>query len=270
MAIANIELKLNNKGDEKNIVLETGTLRYIDSMIKSFENADSLKNAVEFRNKLASLSEDELKNSKVLLYYVKDNFDKVQLRPIYNDSEPIHLRANVMENEITEIEKARKHLFNSRNQLFLVMFLNHNVLLKTTYGSIKMTSSEYKYAKKFGLSTFTRDGEHRVLIRDVLKYRLVNQKLGVMRNLYEDTLEDWKKYMMGLSQEDLYFYSRELRVLLNEYEHRKIPRKAVYNLNLNRSVIKRMNGYNLNQGLDITKYPGTDSKKKILEDKKSS
>lgn len=271
MAIANIELKLGHKTDSRSIVLESGPLKYIDSMFKAFPNEESLKQADEFKGKIALVSPSELYDSKIVLYYIKNNYDKVKLKPIYNDEEPILTSANAVEGEVSEIEKARKLLFSSRSQLFLSMFLNHNVLLKTTYGSIKMTPSEYKYAKSLGLSTFIRDGEYRVLIRDVLKYRLTNKKLGAMRTLYEDTLEEWKKYMMGLSHEDLYFYSRELRILINDYNYRKIPRKAVYNLNLRRKVISSIHSCKLNKEVDIT-----DSntfrlyKKKVLDDKKSA
>ena len=56
MAIANIELKLGNKSDSKSIILESGTLKYIDSMIKSFGNEESLKSAEEFATKISFLS----------------------------------------------------------------------------------------------------------------------------------------------------------------------------------------------------------------------
>ena len=249
MAIANIELKLGHKPDSKSIVLETGSLKYIDSIFKSFTDEESLKHSEEFKGKVSLLSSKELYNGRIVLYYIKNNDDKIKLKPIYNDEIPILTRANAMEDEATEIEKSRKLLFSSRNQLFLSMFLNNSNLLKTTYGSIKMTPSEYKCAKASGLSTFIRDGEYRVLIRDVLKYRLINKKIGTMRTLYEDTLEEWKQYMLGLPQEDLYFYSRELRVLINDYHYRKIPRKAICNLNLRKKHLSNINSYTIVKNL---------------------
>lgn len=271
MAIANIELKLGNKNDNRSIVLESGTLRYIDSMIKSFNNEQSLKKAEEFTEKLSMLSNEELQNSKIMLFYIKNNDDKIKLKPIYSDEEPILITANSIEGEVTEVEKARKLLFSSRNKLFLSMFLNNNTLLRTTYGSIKATPDEYKHAKEMGLATLIRDGEYRILIRDVLKYRLTNRKLGVMRTIYEDTLEEWKKYVMDLSKEELYFYSRELRILINDYHYRKIPRKAVCNLNLNRSSFSTMNNYKLTKSLDINDSNAFGLyKKKVLDDRKSA
>ena len=73
MAIANIELKLGNKSDSKSIILESGTLKYIDSMIKSFGNEESLKSAEEFATKISFLSPFELQKSKIVLYYIKNN-----------------------------------------------------------------------------------------------------------------------------------------------------------------------------------------------------
>lgn len=241
MAVASLGLKIKDNNDEESIItLETGTLRYIDSIISDFADAESLKKDKEFLSKLSNLSPDEIQKSKVVLTYIRNNNEKLQLQPIYNDQTPICTRSNSVEDIKSEVEKARKLLFSSRNQLFLLMFLNRNVLLGTTSPTVKMTFDEYKKAKETGLPVLIKDGEYRLSIKDILTYKLSSPKLGPMRLLFEDTLEVWKKSMLDLPDEDLYFYSRELRILINEYNYRKIPRRAVYNLKLNNQKLNNL------------------------------
>ena len=272
MAIASLGLKINDSNIDSSIItLETGTLRYIVSIIASFANAEALKKDEVISSKLSSLSPSEIQNSKVILSYIKNNNEKVSLKPIYNDPEPIHVRASSMDEVKSEVERARKLLFSSKNQLFLSMFLNNQTLVRTTYSTIKMTVDEYKKAKASGLSVLIKDGEYRITIKDALRYLLVNKKLGSMRLLVEDSLELWKKNMLDLAEEDLYFYSRELRVLINEYDYRKIPRKTVCNLNLNKIKLYGMGNYIINKK-DKTSSVNVMGlyKQKILEDRKSN
>ena len=268
MAMASLSLKISNNNTENSFVtLETGTLRYIDSIIKSFANEEALKTDEEFQEKMSHLSPMEINNSKVVLTYIKNNNDKIVLKPIFNDPHPIRTRAKAVEEVKSEVEKARKLMFSSKNQLFLSLFLNNQSLVRTTYSTIKISKEENRQVKLAGLTTFIKDGDHQTTIKDILKYRRGAKKLGSMRLLVEDSLELWKKNMLNLPEEDLYFYSRELRVLINEYDYRKIPRRAVYNLILNRAKLKTLDVYTINRREDIyntnIKY-----KQKILDEAK--
>lgn len=231
MAIASLGLKIDeSKSESSIIILETGTLRYIDSITKSFPNAEELKLSEDFFGKLSHLASDVIERSEVMLSYIRNNDERVMLQPIYNDSTPINIRTNSMDDIKSETERARKLLYSSKNQIFLLLFLNHKSLVNTTYFTIKMTVDEYKKIKNDQLSILVKDGEYHITVKDVLKYRFEHKKLGIMRTLVEDSLELWKKKLLDLSDEELYYYSRELRVLLNEYDYRKIPRRAVCNL----------------------------------------
>lgn len=269
MAVASLSLKISDNNTVDNgVILETGTLRYIDSIIKSFENAESLKRNEDFKEQTASLSDSELQQSKVILTYIKNNNEKILLKPIYNDESPICTRASALEEIQSETEKARKLLFSSKNQMFLSMFLSNKDLVRTTYSTIKITSKEAKKIKSSGLPVFMKDGEYRTTVKDILKYHLDNKKMGLMRLVIEDALEMWRKHMMSLAEEDLYYYSRELRVLLNEYDYKKIPRRAVYNLNLNKPKLDSLGSYKINYGSNTSTKALY--KQKILEDRKSA
>ena len=109
------------------------------------------------------------------------------------------------------------------------------------------------------------------IIQDVLEYRLDKKSLGPMRLLIEDALELWKKNILDLSDEELYFYSRELRVLINEYDYRKIPRRAVYNLIFNKPRLENLGNFVIDKGIKANKNNTNGLfKTKIKEDKKPS
>jgi len=254
VSIANIELSFIDKFEEKNIILESGNLRQIDNIFKSFENEKSLIYSEDYKEKITELSEEQLRNSKVELYYIKDNNEKIKLKPIYNDKEPIHIRINTLGEQTLEIEKARKLLFSSRNKLFLSLFFNSKNLFNTTFGSVKLSLSEYKYAKDSGVFVYIKDGDYSVSIRDLLKYRLTNNRLGTLRNVYEDTLEKWKSNLLDMSNETLYFYSRELRVLINEYNYRKFPRRVFYNLIFYKDEISSTKNYKIIKNNKFIKF----------------
>lgn len=233
MSNASLGLKINeNNNDDSIIILETGTLRYIDSITKSFANAEVLKLDDDFSNKVSFLTPSQFKGSKIVLSYIKSNDERVLLKPIYNDPLPINIRTNLMEDIKPEVESARKLLFSSKNKMFLSLFLNNPVLVRTTYLTIKMSVDEYKEIKDEGLAIIVKDSEYHITIKDALKYHFEHKKLGIMRTLVEDALELWKKNLLDLSDEELYYYSRELRLLINEYDYKKIPRRVVYNLNM--------------------------------------
>ena len=161
MASASLGLKINDNNTENSIItLETGTLRYIDSIIKSFPHEQALKNDEEFLEKTSNLSKQAIQNSKVILTYIKNNNEKLQLKPIYNDNVPIQTKSNALDLIPSEVERARKLMFSSKNQLFLSMFFRNQALVRTTYSTIKMSAKEYKKAKECGLNILLKDGEY--------------------------------------------------------------------------------------------------------------
>jgi len=213
-------------------ILDSGTLYYIDSITGDFKDQEDLKNSEYYRERVPNSEREEL-----VLTYVRNNKDKKELTLLFDDDNPIRIRTSSLEDVKSEVEISRKLLLNSKKQMFLNSFLYNKNLIATTSATVKMTIDEYKLAKKEGYQVTAQDGEYRIPISEVLRYRLNNQKLGSMRLLVEDTLEVWKNNLLNLKDEDLYFYSRELRLLINEYNYRKLPRRAVVNLEYDKSKL---------------------------------
>jgi len=267
MSIAVLGIKTNDKNELLNI--DSSTLHQIDNITRLFKDEKDLMNSSYYQDRMGDLVSSDDFNSKIVLTYVKNNQEKLDLDIIYNDNESIRMRTNSLEEVTSEVEKSRKLLLNSKNQIFLTSFLINKKFISTTQSTVRMTIDEYKIAKKEGYKTEVQDGEYRISIREVLKYRLNHKKLGPMRLLVEDTLEVWKKNMLSLNDDDLYFYSRELRLLLNEYNYRKIPRKAVMNLCFNKDniqdalKIKRKNDFRIEKTSGLTK-------RKVLDEHKAA
>lgn len=263
MAIAILGSKINNS--DKVITIESGNLRYIDNITKEFEDESDFKLGNMYRDKIKTYSND----NKLVLTYIKNNEEKIELDILFNDEEAIRTRTSSLEDVKSEVERSRKLLLNSKNKMFLTSFLLNKKLLPTTRATVKMTIDEYRNAKKEDYLVIAKDGEYRIPISEVLKYRLNNKKLGSMRLLVEDTLEVWKKNMLNLTDEELYFYSRELRILINEYNYRKIPRKVICNLNFNKEyldeklVLRKPNVVRMTGTVGLTK-------RKIFDDRKAS
>lgn len=253
MSIATLEMRFNDS--DKSILLETGSLRRIDNITREYLDSYDLISK-EYKLKLGDEGYKNLVNNNYSLYlnYVKNNDEKLELNILYNDSDEIHVKTSGLDDVKSEIERARKLLYSSKNELFLSLFLLNNNLRNTTYSTIKMSTSEYNVLKNEKMNIFTRDGDYRVPINDVLKYRLSHDKLGPVRTLFEDSLESWKDNILRNPEDELYFLSREMRFVINEYEYRKIPRRSICNLNVcysNAEVLKDL--YIINP-IPITTY----------------
>ncbi len=241
MTIAILEYICNND-PKKSLILENSSLQNCDLVTKKFSSEKELILASKYTSLIRQFRQDEdLLDGKIVLSYIKNNNDKIDIPIIYNDHEEIIIKAESLENKIAEVEKARKLLFSSKNKMFLKSFLNSSNMEPTVLYSVKMTYDEYKTAKREGLNVFNRDGDFYILLRDVFKYRLNHNKLGHMRLLVEDSLEVWRNNILNMSTENLYFYSRELRCLINNYNERKMPHQLIYNLKVNISNLTHLN-----------------------------
>ncbi len=238
-----------NKQINQPVTLESGSLFYIDEITKKYNSIDSLKalyNSKEIGN------DDNIK-----LYYIKDFETKEELPILINDEKPIQLYNNLYENIESEIEKSRKLLFNSKNKMFIKMFLNDKSFSETLNFSINVSFEEYKYCTKCGLSIYENNGNYYVRTLDLFKYISNSNKYGKLRGMFEDSLDLWKRRITSSDSDKIYYYSRNLRILKNKY-YKKV--KGIINIkNLN---IRDLNIYkisslakndNINQYVKIKK-----------------
>lgn len=200
----------------KSITLESTYLNYIDSYTRNYNNEEDLKLAYLDELKAKDIKLD-LENSDLILYAVKDERTREVLPILLNDNKEIDLYDNYYDNKKSQIEISRKLMFNSKDRMYLKSVIDNKSLMRTLSFSVNISYSEYQYAIKKGIEVYAEDGKYYVTILDLFKYITNENKLGLLRELFEDTLDIWKRRVSNLTTDDVYYYSRTLRVLQNDY-----------------------------------------------------
>lgn len=234
-----LDRNTNNTTDE--IILLSGSLRSIDNCTREYESIQAMRQSREFKERIDSFvkrNEEYIENNngfdgEFTVSYILDS-DKREFLPILiNDRKPIRTRTSALEEVKSEVERARKLLFRSKDKIFLRMMINDDIFSDTTGFDIKLKLPEYKEMVKYGMKMKVVDGDYYLSIHDVLEYALNVPSLGLMRGLVEDALEVWKENILDLDDENLYYYSRYLRLAMNRYDREKLRKKSVVNLKSN-------------------------------------
>ncbi|MDY6015224.1 MAG: hypothetical protein SPI91_02035 [Bacilli bacterium] len=225
------------QNDDKNqIILESGSLFYIDSITKTYKNSNELKKHYSYKI-------DDDKQGAINTFYIRSNSLKEKIPTLYNDTKPVNIYDNFYEKVYSETERARKLLYNSKGKAFIKKFLDSSELSSTINFSVKLSYNEYVYARKNGIDAKISNEEYRVDTRDLFEFISTNSKLGILRGVFEDTLDIWKRKLISLDNEELYYVSRNLRLLINDYnkEIRNKEYKKVTNLKIYPSISKLIN-----------------------------
>ena len=246
--------------DIRRVPVKVGTLSDIDNMTLAFDTSTLLMQ--KFKTPILTLlnnNREYVKNNpnnkgKFVIDYIRDSDVKEELpvlymhgkyRPILTQTTPITLDEMHQLGERqtvapSEIERARKLLLSSKNKKFLINFLRSDLFASTTEFKMRVTKEEYDMARSNGIEGFIRNNQYGLSMREVLVYLYKNKKLGFMRVLVEDSLELWKNNMESINREDLYYYSRNIRELIDQYyENINYKDKTVTNLNVNEDGLYR-------------------------------
>lgn len=270
-AVLTYTINSNDPNNKRTLTLESGSLFYIDSCTKTYADSIELKKSFLYRNKIIDFSNQYFSNNgKFNVEYIRNNSYKEILPVLLNDDKPIFRHDDFYNNQKSEIEVTRKLLHNSKNKMFLKSFLKCKKLYNTTNFLIKMTYSEYLDALDKKLSVIMNENGYYINVNDLLKYVTETDKLGKLRPLFDDSLETWKKKVNKFNEEGIYYYSRNLRVLINEYNKKVKTKKIVTNLNVNDKNINRVFNHNRknkeNSVIEIN--DNVEQKQKILTDEK--
>ena len=202
--------------DSKAITLETNGLNAIDTYTKYYTDINELKRSYKYELKAKNTTLD-VDNSDIKLFCIKDADTREQLPLLLNDETEIELYDNMFNNTRSQVETSRKLIFNSKDRMYLKTLLDNESLSKTMLFTVNISYSEYQYLTKKNISVIMEDGKYYVLALNVLKYVSQDEKLGPVRGLFEDTLDIWKRRIANLDIDNLYYYSRNLRILQNDY-----------------------------------------------------
>lgn len=238
-AILSYTLDKRSNSDADELILLNGSLRSVDNCTRMFDSVEEMRQCPEFQERINSFikrNENYIENyndgfeGEFAVSFIVDSDKREYLPILLGDKVPIRTRTSSLEEVKSEVEKARKLLFRSKDKLFLKMMLADERFADTTDFNIKLRLPEYKEALRKGIKPKLIDGEYFLTIHDILEYTLNADKKGVMRDLIEDALEVWKENILALDDELLYYYSRHLRLAMNAYNHDKMGKKLVTNL----------------------------------------
>lgn len=198
--------------------LENRPLFSIDRITSSFkDDVDFINHYYNKEEVFEFIKKCGYKAGKLLIEYTKDVNRKKELQPLY-DKEPLFLNEDFYMNHITELEKARKLLFNSKNQLFTKLVLQSDVFGPELNRMIDLNAIESKYAINNNIDVKLVNNKNYVFFKSLLQYRIDNNKLGLLRNAYQDMLDVLKAKIEEKDRNTFYYYNRELRLLINRYQ----------------------------------------------------
>ena len=227
----------SNQG-QHNLRLESESLYHIDNYTSDYKNEEDFINNYHYKDKIYNFIKENGNNKgKLVISYAKTANDKENLQPLFNSKEGFVFDEDPYEGRLTEIEKARKLLFNSKNQLFTKLILANNTLDRQLNKLIDLTEEENEYVSNFGIKTALINNKYYISFKSLFEYRTIAQKLGYMRNVYQEMLNVLKSRLMFLDDNMFYFYNRQLRIMINKYNE-LISEISVNNLKLRKIKIK--------------------------------
>lgn len=260
-AILSYTLDKKSNSDADELILLTGSLRRIDNCTRFYNNIEEMRQSPEFQeqiNNFIKRNENYIKTynnnfaGEFAVSFIVDSEKREYLPILIDDKKPIRTRTSSLEEVKSEVEKARKLLFRSKDKMFLKRMLKDERFADTTDFDIKLKLPEYKEVTKKGIKPKLIDGEYYLTIHEILEYTAKTEKLGLMRGLVEDALEVWKENVLALDDELLYYYSRHLRLALNAYDKDKLGKKLVINLKAN---VQNMLGFTKEGKGKVIHYP---------------
>ena len=105
---------INSSNGIKKMIVEADSLDYIDSITSKYNNDFEFIKASNKKLKIIDfIKENGNKKGKLEIEYAIDINQKIDLPVFYNYPNRIVLDDDFMNNDVSEIEKARKLLFNS-------------------------------------------------------------------------------------------------------------------------------------------------------------
>lgn len=225
------------------INLEDSNLHAIDKLTSKYASIDELKNIPKYKEQIDRFLKQKQKidSGEIKLFYIENKDYKEELKILLNEKNSLKINKDITNETITEFEKARKLLWSSKNNKYLKLFLKNDRLKDTLNFMIKIQNKkEYKLLKDHGMMIKLYQNSLYTSVIDILRLKLILHNVTYMREIYEETLESWRKYLEddNMSLDNKYYYGRELKFLYDEYKN--YLKKEAKSLQ-----IKNLQAYNL-------------------------
>ena len=238
--------------DNNKLRLESYPLNLIDKITSSFKNEDDFINHYYNKEQIEKFVKDNnnVKGS-IVIDFKKDLDYKEELKPLFNVNEEIVTKDDFYDNISTEIEKARKLLFNSKNQIFTKLILKSNLFSNELDRYVDLNEDEARYAINNNIDIKQINSLYLISFKTLLLYRINNNKLGKLRDAYQDMLNILKRRINEKDFNEVYFFNRELKLIINKY-----------NDIIGDIVVKNLKVYNISKK-ELKKY-GINNKNNLI------
>ena len=206
-----------NDNNVRRLNLESENLFNVDKYTSRFKDEKDFINHYYYKDKINKFIEENGRDGRLVVSYTSGIDSKKDLVPLFNSKSNFVFRDDPYLGKITEVEKARRLLFNSKDQLFTKLILSYNTFDSFLDNIIDITDEEKKCLDSYGIETTSISNVSYVSFKSLLDYRLKVWKLGILRGLYEDMINSIKKDIMSLDSNQFYLYNRELRIVIDKY-----------------------------------------------------
>jgi hypothetical protein len=211
----------------------------IDKYTSSLRNERELFDNVSKNSYFHSFISTTKSKGSFRIMYV-DSLNKKKDIPVIFDTDQIEIDDIYEKGIVSESELTRRSLLNSKEQLYAKLFLLNNAVDSARKYNVLISKEEDEILRNSGISTFALGNNRAVSIEDLIRYRSTHRKLGEVRSIYEQALDMWKEKMNSLSFDDIYFLSREYRIINNYYNRIRQNGLSVANLNINKKNMKAL------------------------------
>lgn len=220
--------------DNKILILNRASLMEIDRHTRCFKSKKEVFD--KYKNKIESFEKNI--DGDLKIFYYKNETRKEVIPLLYKQSSPLYIKDDYITNNISEIEKVKRLIFNSKGDIFIRLLLRHDILSKYTYYYFEVMDNEYKVLSDLNIKTIYKDKAFYVRIDELLKYKMNHKKLGSLRNIFDSIISSWKSNIESLNEEELYFISREFRLLISEYDKLKMEVINIKDLIVFKKILK--------------------------------
>lgn len=214
---ATLSYVIGSENNMRRLNLESENLFNVDKYTSRFKNEEDFINHYYFKDKIDNFIKENGKNGRLVVSYTSGVNNRKDLVPLFNTNSNFIFRDDPYLGKITDVEKSRRLLFNSKNQLFTKLILSYKTFDSFLDNLIDITDEEKKYLDSYGIDTTVISDVSYVSFKGLFDYRLKVNKLGFLRSLYEDMINSIKKDIMSLDSNQFYLYNRELRIVIDKY-----------------------------------------------------
>ena len=211
---ATLEYVISDNSGTRNILLESGSLFNVDQFTCDFKNENDFISKYQHKDIIYKfIKSNNNTKGRILIKYKKNEKEDKEILPLFN-AKDIFIYNN---DSITDLEKAKRLLYNSKNQLFIKLAFSENTFDSFLNNLLDLTSEEALFLSDLGYKIYYINGKNYISFKTLLEYRLNVLDLNIIKKTFIRMLDSLTKSIFKLDDDEYYFYNRQIRLLLDKY-----------------------------------------------------